>query len=312
MEKLDPKENLKVFDTMPDEENRLQNFIMANVIYIIKDDSVLMLTHTKDNSATGGKYIGVGGKLAMKSFYGYEAEKIPTKEMITSIMMGKMSTEDALIGACREIEEETGLFVKPEDLQTIGFSHVKKKNVKSNEIWNIVSYIVEDYKGEIDIEKLNENSKEGVFELVKLKDIPKAKMWPADKVIFNNRKKKSNIYVEAIYDENGGGTMRYVMNNGRRENEYSTTYILINDLLKPEEYLGEELTVEADSLKDCDVINMWMQKPNSDIDKLMDIMELRTVSCLPNIRSKDRKFEFPEHSALVKIDETTSMDDICV
>lgn len=308
MEDIDPKDSISVFDITVDEKDRLQKLILANVTYIIKDDCVLMMTHTKANSVTDGRHIGVGGKYAMKSFNGYESEKIPTKEIIENIMFGTVSMEDSLKGTCREIQEETSLNITPEQLRIIGFSHIKKKTEKVNELWNIVSYVVDDYKGEINIGKLNKESIEGVFRLIKLKDIPETKMWPADSIIFNNRDKSNNIYVEAIYDESGGGELRGVLNNGEKDDAYSSTYILIPDLLKPTEYIGEELKVEASSLKDCSVINT-LANTGTDIEKFVQNTELKIISLLPGIKSTTEKFEFPEHSDLVKINNAPKKDD---
>ncbi len=311
MENLDPEENLKVFEIDTDEKDRLQNFILANVTYIIKDDSVLMMTHTKTNSVTDGRHIGVGGKYAIKSFYGDESEEMPTKKMVDNIFHGNIPMEDSLIGACREIQEETGLDVKPEELRIIGFSHIKKNTEKVNQIWNIVSYIVDDYKGEIDIEKLNQESKEGVFKLVNLNDIKHTKMWPADSIIFNNRDKSNsdNMYVEAIYDQSGGGELRCVLYNGKKDNEYSTTYILIPDLLKSTEYIGEELKVDESSLRESSMIDIYI-KNGHDVDKFIEIAELKTLSHLPGVKSTIEKFEYPEHSDLVKINNTPDKEDI--
>lgn len=309
MENLDPKEPLKVFEVNPDEQGRLQKMILANVTYIIQNGSVLMMTHTKTNSVTDSMFIGVGGKYAMKSFLGYESEKIPTKDMMSSVMTGKIQMEDSLNGTCREINEETGLDVQPDQLRAIGFSHIKRCNEKVNEIWNIVSYIVDDYKGEIDIEKMNRESKEGIFTLINLGSIDKVKMFPADSIIFNNRNNGNDIYVEAIYDDVGGGELRYVLNNGKNDGVYSSKYILIPDLTRPTDYIGEELEVEADSFKDCDMFQHFVRNGN-DIDKFVENAELKTISYLPGIKSNIRQFRYPECSELVRINKVSSNEDI--
>lgn len=302
MENLDPKENIGVFNIGPDEKDRLQKMIMANVVYIIKDNKVLMMVHTKSHSVTGGKHIGVGGKYAMKSFYGYESEKIPTKEMFENIMMGQIPIEDPILGLYREINEESGLDLSSEEIRTIGFSHIKKNNEKVNEVWNIVSYIVDEYKGEINIDELNKNSKEGIFKFIKLEDMNKVDMWPADRIIFNNREKNRNIYVEAIYDSSNGGKLRYVSNDGKKDGYYSSTYILVPDLLKPKEYIGEELKIDSDSLEKSSIVEMYTKNGNS-IDKLINSSELKTMAYLPDLKSTINEFRYPIKSNLLGLQD---------
>lgn len=267
----DPTRSLPIF-----EQTTNQQFLIATAVYIHdkQNNKVLLMHQTKPNRVTGDRLVGVGGKLIQEDSDGTRAERISTKETVLNMISGNFKNENPEEGACRELQEETGIIVKPQDLEFIGMSHVKLNN---GEAWNIAHYKAENFEGELT------SSNEGLLEWFDDQNIRNLNMFPSDKIILQyglNESKDSKLFVEAIY---GGEEecLRYEIRNGN-----TFICVLIPDLTNTDSYIGKEITVNIDNLEPT-------FKP------VQDQLSASTLSCLPGVETKVVDFGLPSRDPLL-------------
>ncbi|UCG04311.1 MAG: 8-oxo-dGTP diphosphatase [Candidatus Heimdallarchaeota archaeon] len=150
---------------------------LATLAYIVCNDEVLLLfRNKKDKDFHEGKYIGIGGRL--------EPGETPIECII------------------RELEEETGYSLKPEEIEFRGYIYFDEINRdKINEDLPAFNWLVFLYYVQV-ANKIEFENPEGNLSWVPINKIPYEKMWDGDK-IFTPKLLNTCDVVEAkfLYDK---------------------------------------------------------------------------------------------------------------
>lgn len=146
---------------------------LATLAYITCNDEVLLLyRNKKENDFHQGKFIGIGGRL--------EPGETPIECII------------------RELKEETGYILKPEDVEFRGYIYFDEVNRdKINEDLPAFNWLVFLYCVQV-ARKIEFENPEGKLSWVPINKIPYEKMWDGDK-IFTPKLLNTNDIVEAKF-----------------------------------------------------------------------------------------------------------------
>lgn len=116
---------------------------------------------------------------------------------------GKIEDGEPLLeAACREVREESGLIVKPEDLDKIAEIDF---NFPSKPDWNQLVYVftVKKWQGEpVETEEMRPK-------WFKIKEIPYDDMWEADRIWMKEALKGKRFKALFEFTEDGEGLIRY-------------------------------------------------------------------------------------------------------
>ncbi|MHA2245804.1 MAG: NUDIX hydrolase [Candidatus Hodarchaeales archaeon] len=146
---------------------------LATLAYIVYNQEVLLLfRNKKENDFHEGKYIGIGGRLE--------------------------SGETPIECNLRELEEETGYSLKPEEVEFRGYIYFDEiHRDKINEDLPAFNWLVFLYYVKV-TEKLDFENPEGNLLWVPIKKIPYEKMWAGDK-IFTPKLLETKEVIEAKF-----------------------------------------------------------------------------------------------------------------
>lgn len=149
------------------------NHKLATLAYIVCNQEVLLLfRNKKENDFHEGKYIGIGGRLEP----------------------GETPIECNL----RELEEETGYTLKPEEVEFRGYIYFDEiHRDKINEDLPAFNWLVFLYYVKV-AEKLDFENPEGNLLWVPINEIPYEKMWAGDK-IFTPKLLETQEIIEAKF-----------------------------------------------------------------------------------------------------------------
>lgn len=149
---------------------------LATLAYIVcKDEVLLLFRNKKENDFHAGKVIGIGGRL--------EPGETPLECII------------------RELKEETGYSLKPDEVEFRGYIYFDEINRnKMNEDLPAFNWLVFLYFVRV-VTKIEFENPEGNLFWVPIAKIPYEKMWDGDK-IFTPKLLNTNEIVEAkfLYD----------------------------------------------------------------------------------------------------------------
>ena len=156
------------------------NHKLATLAYIVCEEEVLLLFRNKKvNDFHEGKYIGIGGRLDP----------------------GETPLECVL----REIEEETGYILKPEEIEFRGYIYFDEIHRKMDEDLPAFNWLVFIYYVQV-TNKIEFKNPEGELLWFKIDQIPYDYMWAGDK-IFTPKILKTKDVFEARFDYDEGATI---------------------------------------------------------------------------------------------------------
>lgn len=218
LENVDVQAPLSLFLDIEPTTNIPQQFVFAVTVYLVNPitGEVLFLKQTKDSRVVD-EYVGVGGK-ARSIFDGdiLKGEKILTTDALNKSIDFKLSSEDLVSVACREVMEETstyekdndgnytsniivpGLITDPKKMEDIGLSKIRLILPNKAEAWMIYNYMYELSLEELEfLKSISYENREGVLEWRSIQDtIPFMSL--ADQIVLNN--KNPRIVVSEIRD----------------------------------------------------------------------------------------------------------------
>lgn len=147
-------------------ESGLQKIIPAVLIYVFHEDHVLMLHRNDPSKETTdfhhGKWNGLGGKLELG--------------------------ESPLIAAVRELKEESGINLPPQNFKNLGSLFFPNFKPHKNEDWWVSIYSVD-----LKAKPRTLNSVEGSLSWVEKKEIFKLNLWEGDLIFLPHILDKKSV-----------------------------------------------------------------------------------------------------------------------
>ena len=218
LENVDVSAPLSLFLETEPTTNIPQHFVFAVTVYLLNHltGEILFLKQTKNNRVVD-EYVGVGGK-ARSIFDGdiLKGEKILTTDALNKSIDFKLSSEDLVSVACREVMEETatykkdvngnytseiivpGLITDSSRMEDIGLSKIRLILPNKAEAWMIYNFMYELSLDELEfLKSISYENREGVLEWRNVREtIPFMSL--ADQIILNN--KNPRVVVSEIRD----------------------------------------------------------------------------------------------------------------